>query len=69
MLLIWKLELVLRNKELVIHACERVFDQGVVFLGAKEDADGRVVAAVMSFLFKDTVSSYYSGSLPGVNKV
>ena len=43
------------------------FGQKVV-IHRVEDADGRVVAAVMSFLFKDTVSAYYSGSLPGINK-
>ena len=43
------------------------FGQKVV-IHRVEDADGMVVAAVMSFLFKDTVSAYYSGSLPGINK-
>jgi FemAB-related protein (PEP-CTERM system-associated) len=32
------------------------------------DGEGRTLAAVMSFCFKDTVSAYYSGSLTGVNK-
>ena len=31
------------------------------------DPSGRTLAAVMSFLFKDTVYAYYSGSLTGIN--
>ncbi len=31
------------------------------------DPNGRTLAAVMSFLFKDTVNAYYSGSLTGIN--
>ncbi len=31
------------------------------------DPEGRSLAAVMSFLFKDTVNAYYSGSLTGIN--
>ncbi len=31
------------------------------------DPQGRSLAAVMSFLFKDTVNAYYSGSLTGIN--
>lgn len=31
------------------------------------DPKGRSLAAVMSFLFKDTVNAYYSGSLTGIN--
>jgi len=32
------------------------------------DSGGRTLAAVMSFLFKDTVAAYYSGSSTGANK-
>jgi predicted N-acyltransferase len=31
------------------------------------DPQGRTLAAVMSFCFKDTVYAYYSGSLTGIN--
>lgn len=31
------------------------------------DPNGRTLAAVMSFLFRDTVNAYYSGSLTGIN--
>lgn len=32
------------------------------------DGEGRTLAAVMSFCFKDTVSAYYSGSVTGANQ-
>jgi FemAB-related protein (PEP-CTERM system-associated) len=38
-----------------------------VVLHRAVDPDGRTLAAVMSFLFRDTVSAYYSGSRTGVN--
>ena len=37
-------ELVLGDEELVVHAGQGVFDEGVVFLRAEQKADGRVVA-------------------------
>ncbi|MGE3175642.1 MAG: FemAB family XrtA/PEP-CTERM system-associated protein [Planctomycetota bacterium] len=43
------------------------FGSKVVFHRAV-DRDGRTLAAVMSFLFKDTVNAYYSGSRTGINK-
>ncbi len=45
--------------------CEE-FGRKVVFHRVV-DPQGRTLAAVMSFLFKDTVNAYYSGSLTGIN--
>jgi FemAB-related protein (PEP-CTERM system-associated) len=39
-----------------------------VVLHRAVDPQGQTLAAVMSFLFRDTVAAYYSGSISGVNK-
>ncbi len=48
------------------HALCEEFGRKVVFHRVV-DPQGRSLAAVMSFLFKDTVNAYYSGSLTGIN--
>jgi FemAB-related protein (PEP-CTERM system-associated) len=45
--------------------CEE-FGRKVVFHRVV-DPQGKTLAAVMSFLFRDTVNAYYSGSLTGIN--
>ncbi len=47
-------------------AIQDEFGKAVVIHRATEPG-GRVLAAVMSFCFKDTVYAYYSGSLTGIN--
>ena len=51
LLFLWQFELVFGDKELVIHTSQSILDQGVIFLGAKQDANRKVVAVGHNVLF------------------
>jgi len=39
-------QLVFGDEKAVVHACEGVFGEGLVFVGAEQDAYGRLVAKI-----------------------